>query len=33
MSTRRLLPFFFTTAAEPRLAGAQLYIIGLVSRN
>src|SRR5574339_259641 len=28
MSTRRLLPFFFTTAAEPRPAGAQLYIIG-----
>src|SRR5690242_18254333 len=28
MSTRKLLPFFFTTAAEPRPAGAQLYIIG-----
>src|SRR5687767_7205679 len=28
MSTRRLLPFFFTRAAdEPRAAGAQLYII------
>src|SRR5687767_10922292 len=27
MSIRRLLPFFFTTVADPREAGAQLYII------
>src|SRR5690349_9476858 len=34
MSTRRDLPFFFTTAAEPpRAAGAQLYIMVRSSRD